>query len=63
MWNNQCMPFKMAGLHYYNDFFGRVNYVALAKQGDNALDSVRQSVFSCLNCLTYDLDFWYGSRP
>ena len=24
MWNSQHMPFKVAGLHYYYDFFGRV---------------------------------------
>ena len=24
MWNIQHMPFEVAGLHYYNDFFGRV---------------------------------------
>ncbi len=52
---------------------------ALAKQGDNALGSVRPSVrpsvrlsvrlcvclsaLSRLNRLTFDLDFWYGCRP
>ena len=25
MWNIQRMPFKVAGPHYYNDFFGRVH--------------------------------------
>ena len=25
MWNIQHMPFKVAGPHYYNDFFGRVH--------------------------------------
>ncbi len=24
MWNIQRMPFKVAGPHYYNDFFGKV---------------------------------------
>ena len=24
MWHIQRMPFKVAGLHYYNNFFGRV---------------------------------------
>ena len=40
---------------------------SLAKQGDNALGSVRPSVrpftHSCLNRLTFDLDFWCGGRP
>ena len=49
--------------------------LSTAKQGDNALGSVRLFVclfvcvsvclsdLSCLNRLTYDLDFWYGVRP
>ncbi len=24
MWHIQCMPFKVAGPHYYNNSFGRV---------------------------------------
>ena len=35
--------------------------IALAKQGDNQLGTVASvclSVLSCLNCLTYGLDFW-----
>ncbi len=33
-------------------------YIALAKQGDNALGSVRLSVrLHALSCLTYNLDF------
>ena len=44
-----------------------IDHVALAKQGDNRIGSVRLSVrlhaLSCLNYLTYDLGFWYGGRP
>ena len=40
-------------------------------EGDNLIGSVRPSVrlcaylseLSCLNCLTFDLDFWHGGRP
>ena len=50
-------------------------FLSTAKQGDNALGSVRPCVclfvclcvclseLSCLNHLTYDLDFWHGGRP
>ena len=41
-----------------------IDRIALKKQGDNALGSIRPfvCVFVCLcalSCLTYDLDFWY----
>ena len=44
-----------------------IDRVALAKQGDNRIGSVRpsvsQSTLSRLNRLTFDLDIWHGCRP
>ncbi len=48
-----------------------IAYIALAKEGNNALGSVRLSVrfssvclcaLSRLNLLTYDLPLWHGGR-
>ncbi len=44
-----------------------IDRIALAKQGDNALGTVRLSVrlfaLSWLDCLTYELDCLHRGRP
>ncbi len=42
MWNIQRMPFKVAGPHYYKDFFGRVYFLHRSKDlGHFGLDYIR----------------------
>ncbi len=58
-----CNEFPFAGDVELLGWSLREWSLSTAKQGDNALGTVRLRPLSQLNRLTYDLDFWYVGRP